>query len=86
MYVPHSLYPFIFSSTVNLIFPVLVIVRSGLKSHAHLFERLISLKILVVSTWLSQPHPSPNMRHSLLRLQGWDSSPREEGCRELTRH
>ena len=26
------------------------------------------------------------MRHSLLGLQGWDSSLREGGCRELTRH
>ena len=67
-------------------FPVLIVVPTGPKSHTHLFERAISLKILVVSTWLSQPHPSPNMRHSPLGLQGWNSSPREGGCRELTRH
>ena len=69
----------IHSSVLQLTwFSALAVVHSG----ARIAGWLISFKMLVVSTWLSQCHPSPDMRHSLLRLQGWDSSPREGVCRE----
>ena len=68
----------IHSSVLQLTwFSVLAVVHSG----ARITGWLISLIILVVSTWLSQCHPVQTW-DTVLRLQGWDSIPREGVCRE----